>query len=68
MARRPRIEYPGAVYHVMNRGDHGEEIFRDELDRGNFLRVVGECCKRSGWRVHSYVLMGVPGSHLESRI
>jgi hypothetical protein len=29
MARKPRIEYPGAVYHVMNRGDRGGKIFRD---------------------------------------
>jgi hypothetical protein len=29
MPRQPRLEYPGAVYHVVNRGDRREEIFRD---------------------------------------
>jgi hypothetical protein len=31
MSRKLRIEYPGAIYHVMNRGDQREDIFRDEL-------------------------------------
>jgi len=57
MPRKPRIEYNGAVYHVMNRGDQGELVFKDELDYGNFLSVIGEFCKRSGWVVHAYVLM-----------
>jgi ATP phosphoribosyltransferase regulatory subunit HisZ len=33
MARPLRIQYPGAVYHVMARGNHGEGIFQDERDR-----------------------------------
>jgi hypothetical protein len=33
MARKPRIEFAGAVYHVMSRGDRGEAIIRDERDR-----------------------------------
>lgn len=57
MPRKPRIEYAGAVYHMMNRGDQGEPVFKDGLDYGNFLSVAGECCKRSGWVVHAYVLM-----------
>lgn len=32
-----RIEYPGAIYHVMNSGDRREPIFRDDLDRQRFL-------------------------------
>jgi REP element-mobilizing transposase RayT len=57
MPRKPRIEYAGAVYHVMNRGDQGDLIFKDELDYENFLSVLDECCKRTGWIVHAYVLM-----------
>jgi hypothetical protein len=30
MARKLRIEYPGAIYHVLNRGDRREDIFRDD--------------------------------------
>jgi hypothetical protein len=33
MSRKLRIEYPGAMYHVMNRGDQREDIFRDDQDR-----------------------------------
>ena len=57
MARRPRIEFGGAVYHLMNRGDHGEEVFSDTLDYGLFLTGLGECCRRCGWVVHAYCLM-----------
>ena len=57
MPRKPRVEYAGAVYHVMSRGDRGEAIFRDDADREMFLAAVGEACARTGWRVHAYVLM-----------
>jgi hypothetical protein len=39
-----RIEYPGAMYHVMNRGDQREDIFRDDEDRQKFLSTLGEAC------------------------
>jgi putative transposase len=42
MARSLRIEYPGAFYHVMARGNRGEEIFMDEDDRRYFLKAVSE--------------------------
>ena len=58
MARHLRIQYPDAVYHVMGRGNHGKEIFRDDLDRRCFLETLGEACEKTGWRVHAYVLMG----------
>jgi hypothetical protein len=42
MARPIRIQYPGAVYHVMARGSHGQEIFQDDRDRQRFLETPGE--------------------------
>jgi hypothetical protein len=39
MPRKPRIEYPGAMYHVMSRGDRSEDIFLDDVDRQDFLSV-----------------------------
>ena len=42
MARKLRIQYPGAVYHVMSRGDRREAIFKDETDREPFLTTVAE--------------------------
>jgi len=42
MARKLRIEYPGAIYHVMNRGDRQEPIFEDDADRERFLETLAE--------------------------
>ena len=42
MARKLRIEYPGAVYHVMNRGDRRAAIFRAEPDYHLFLQMLAE--------------------------
>ena len=42
MARKLRVEYPGAIYHLMNRGDRREPIFRDDEDRERFLATLGE--------------------------
>ena len=51
MARKLRVEYPGAIYHVMNRGDRREEIFKDDADRERFLETHGEVCAKTGWLV-----------------
>jgi REP element-mobilizing transposase RayT len=58
MARKLRLEYAGAVYHVMNRGNRQQAIFRTDEDRKCFLGALGEVCERTGWKVHAYVLMG----------
>lgn len=57
MARSVRIEYSGAIYHVMCRGDRKELIFRDNDDRRVFLDTLGEVCERTGFCIHGYVLM-----------
>src|SRR2546428_13156526 len=57
MARKLRIEYPGAIYHVMNRGDRQEPIFEDDSDRERFLETLAEACAKTGWQVHAYCLM-----------
>ena len=41
MPRQVRIEFAGAMYHVMARGDRREAIVRDEEDRGTFLLMLG---------------------------
>ena len=58
MPRKERMEYAGGVYHVMDRGDRLEVIYEDDRDREMFLHTLGQACERTGWRVHSYVLMG----------
>ena len=57
MARPLRIEYPGAIYHVLSRGDRREAIFRTEADRKLFLDLLGQTCRRTGWQIHAYCLM-----------
>ena len=57
MARKIRIEYAGAIYHVMARGDHGEKIFKDDKDRQLFLRTLGEACEKTRWQVHAFCLL-----------
>ena len=42
MARAVRIEYSGAFYHVMARGNRRERIFRNEADRLLFYQTLGE--------------------------
>jgi putative transposase len=58
MARPLRFQYPGAVYHVMARGDGGKRIFIEKEDHKAFLFRLGEVCASHGWRVHAWVLMG----------
>jgi REP element-mobilizing transposase RayT len=58
MARKLRVQYPGAIYHVMNRGDRREPIFKDDQDRRRFLETLGEACDKTSWQVHAYCLMG----------
>src|SRR6266545_1663408 len=57
MPRRLRVEYEGAIYHLMNRGDRREAIFLDEQDRQLFLETLAEACQKTGWRVHAFCLM-----------
>ena len=57
MARKVRIQYPGAIYHVMNRGDRREAIVADDPDRRRLLETLGEACEKTQWLVHAYCLM-----------
>ena len=42
MARRLRVEYPGAIYHVMIRGDRRKAIVHDDADRNRFVATLAE--------------------------
>ena len=42
MPRKLRVEYPGAMYHVMSRGDRQEDIFLDDVDRQDFIKTLAE--------------------------
>jgi len=57
VARKLRLQYPGAIYHVMNRGDRREPMFRDDKARELFLQTAGEACLKTDREVHSWCLM-----------
>ena len=61
MARKIRIEYAGAFYHVINRGNYRSGIFRTEGARGSFLECLQLVCRAQGWRLHAWCLMGNHG-------
>lgn len=57
MARQWRIEYPGALYHVLSRGNGGQDIFFSDNDRALFLSLLEELTERFTVEIHAYVLM-----------
>jgi hypothetical protein len=57
MPRKLRVEYPGAVYHVMSRGDQRDDIFLCDVDRHDFIKTLAEGCEKAGWQVHALGLM-----------
>jgi putative transposase len=46
MARKSRIAYPGALYHVILRGNDGQAIFFDDKDRTRFYLLIQEGIER----------------------
>jgi putative transposase len=57
MARKPRIHFPGACYHVMLRGNAGQELFIDDHDRQRFLSLLEKGVARFRHLIHAYCLM-----------
>jgi len=58
MARKPRLEFPGAIYHIHQRGNHQEYIYREDEDRKLFMKLLKETINRMNWICHAYCLMG----------
>ena len=57
MARKLRIQYEGALYHVINRGNYRRDVFGTVGAAQAFEKAVGEACEWQGWRLHAYVVM-----------
>ena len=53
MPRALRIEFEGAIYHVMNRGDRREPICRDDVARKRFLETLGATWAKTNWQIHA---------------
>ncbi len=57
MPRQPRLEYPGALYHVTSRTNRGEPLFgRPEVVR-EFLEELATACGKTGWRVQAFCVL-----------
>jgi len=61
MPRKPRVEYAGAMHHVMSRSDQREAVFLDDVDRQDFLKTLAEACQKTDWqiRIISALLYGL---------
>lgn len=57
MGRRPRLHYPGALYHVISRGNRRERIFRSQTDFQQFQFLLQEIKGQNGFTLYAYVLM-----------
>jgi putative transposase len=57
MARKPRIYFPGALYHVITRGNRRQGVFQDEKDFEQFLTYLSNCKNRFPFRLYAYALM-----------
>jgi REP element-mobilizing transposase RayT len=57
MPRKQRIEYPGAIYHVISRGNYRKELFLRQNTGEAFERCLFEVVDRCGWKLHAYVIM-----------
>ena len=57
MARKLRIQYPGALYHIINRGNYRRDVFATVGAAQAFEHAMDEVCRRFNWRLHAYVIM-----------
>ena len=57
MPRQPRLEYEGAIYHVINRGNYRRHVFSTDGAKEAFLRGLDETATKLGWRIHAWVVM-----------
>ena len=57
MARKLRLEFPGAIYHVINRGNYRADVFQTAGAQAAFETCLFEAAQKSGWVLHAFVIM-----------
>lgn len=57
MARKPRVHYEGAIYHVIARGNNRERIFETEEEKSKYLEILTDYKKRYDFQLYAYVIM-----------
>lgn len=58
LSRKPRFEYPGGVYHLIQRGNNRQFIFREKEDKDFILNLVKEYKEKMDFKLYGYVIMG----------
>jgi putative transposase len=56
MARKPRLDFAGAIYHVLSRGNYRKDLF-EEGGAVLFEQTLFQACAKCGWLLHAYVIM-----------
>ena len=57
MPRKLRLEFPGACYHIINRGNYRTDAFLTDRTKAAFVDCLFATCGRSAWRLHAFVIM-----------
>jgi REP element-mobilizing transposase RayT len=57
MARKPRIEYEGALYHVLTRGNQKQKIFKNQEDFIKYLKILSDYKKQYDFYLYAFILM-----------
>lgn len=57
MGRKPRVHFPGALYHVIVRGNQRQATFRSDADRRRYLDLLNQYRTRYAFHLYAYVLM-----------
>ena len=57
MPRALRIDDTGGIYHILNRGNYRQWVFKDEGAKEAFERTLIEACERAGWVLHGFCIM-----------
>jgi REP element-mobilizing transposase RayT len=57
MARKLRLEYGGAIQHVINRGNYRRNMFADDKTKAAFEACLFEACEKSNWILHAFIVM-----------
>lgn len=57
MARKCRLEFPGACYHVINRGNYRRDVFATAGAKSAFESCLFEACTKSAWLLHAFAVM-----------
>lgn len=67
MPRKQRIHIPGAVYHVILRGNDRRDVFADDKDRFHFCSIIEKVRRRIPFKIHAFCLM-TNHIHLEIQV